>query len=110
VTAILRKSTRNLQACTEVGLIEKILLRLSAADEMLAGQLTQRLSCLICFTLPGMENITIFSKMWTISDIFDMFDIFDIYQIFSIFSFYSIGLGDSIERLVFKLCISEWGY
>ena len=37
MTAILRKSTRNLQACTDVGLIEKILLRLSAADEMLAG-------------------------------------------------------------------------
>jgi len=40
VTAILRKSTRNLQACTEVGLIEKILLRLSLADEMLAGALS----------------------------------------------------------------------
>jgi len=39
VTAILRKSTRNLQACTEVGLIEKVLLRLSSADEMLAGVL-----------------------------------------------------------------------
>lgn len=37
MTAILRKSTRNLQACTEVGLIEKVLLRLSSADEMLAG-------------------------------------------------------------------------
>jgi len=41
VTAILRKSTRNLQACTEVGLIEKILLRLSSADEMLAGVLSR---------------------------------------------------------------------
>jgi len=52
VTAILRKSTRNLQACTEVGLIEKILLRLSAADEMLAGPLLIRCSsCLVCFTV-----------------------------------------------------------
>ena len=41
MTAILRKSTRNLQACTEVGLIEKILLRLSSADEMLAGVLSR---------------------------------------------------------------------
>ena len=37
-TAILRKSTRNLQACTEVGVIEKVLLRLPDAGEMLAGK------------------------------------------------------------------------
>ena len=36
-TAILRKSTRNLQACTEIGLIEKVLLRLPEAGDMLAG-------------------------------------------------------------------------
>lgn len=51
MTAILRKSTRNLQACTEVGLIEKILVRLSAADEMLAGllvTLSTLFSCLAC--------------------------------------------------------------
>ena len=47
VTAILRKSTRNLQACTEVGLIEKILLRLASADEMLAGLLCW-LSATLC--------------------------------------------------------------
>jgi len=51
VTAILRKSTRNLQACTEVGLIEKILLRLSAADEMLAGRLIHCSLYLVCFTV-----------------------------------------------------------
>jgi hypothetical protein len=37
-TAILRKSTRNLQASTEIGLVEKVLVRLPAADEMLAGE------------------------------------------------------------------------
>jgi len=45
VTAILRKSTRNLQACTEVGLIEKILLRLASSDEMLAGLLSWLSAC-----------------------------------------------------------------
>ena len=37
-TAILRKSTRNLQACTEVSLIEKALGRLSQCDDMQAGE------------------------------------------------------------------------
>ena len=37
-TAILRKSTRNLQACTEVGVIEKVLRLLHSADDMLAGR------------------------------------------------------------------------
>ncbi|KAK2169767.1 hypothetical protein LSH36_7g13010 [Paralvinella palmiformis] len=37
-TAILRKSTRNLQACTEVGVIEMVLGQLADAGEMLAGK------------------------------------------------------------------------
>jgi hypothetical protein len=36
--AILRKSVRNLQACTEVGLIEHVLLRLHRADVVVAGE------------------------------------------------------------------------
>ncbi|XP_078683644.1 neurobeachin-like isoform X8 [Branchiostoma floridae x Branchiostoma belcheri] len=36
--AILRKSTRNLQACTEVHLIEKILQKLPSTDDMIAGE------------------------------------------------------------------------
>jgi hypothetical protein len=36
--AILRKSVRNLQACTEVGLIEHVLLRLNRADVVVAGE------------------------------------------------------------------------
>lgn len=35
--AILKKSMRNLQACTEVGLIEHILLRFSQVEEVVAG-------------------------------------------------------------------------
>lgn len=37
--AILRKSVRNLQACTEVGLIEHVLLRLNRAEVVVAGEL-----------------------------------------------------------------------
>lgn len=36
--AILRKSVRNLQACTEVGLIEHILHRLPHAEPVVAGK------------------------------------------------------------------------
>lgn len=36
--AILRKSVRNLQACTEVGLIEHVLHRLTQADTVVAGE------------------------------------------------------------------------
>lgn len=37
--AILRKSVRNLQACTDVGLIEHVLTRLRNADVVVAGEL-----------------------------------------------------------------------
>jgi hypothetical protein len=37
--AILRKSVRNLQACTDVGLIEHVLARLSQAETVVAGEL-----------------------------------------------------------------------
>lgn len=36
--AILRKSVRNLQACTDVGLIEHVLLRLQQAETVVAGE------------------------------------------------------------------------
>lgn len=36
--AILRKSVRNLQACTEVGLIEHVLMRLQRAETVVAGE------------------------------------------------------------------------
>lgn len=38
-TAVLRKSVRNLQTSTEVGLIEQVLPRVSIADDMIAGML-----------------------------------------------------------------------
>lgn len=42
--AILRKSVRNLQACTDVGLIEHVLLRLSQADSVVAGKYSKYLN------------------------------------------------------------------
>lgn len=36
-TAILKKSIRNLQICTEVGLVEKVLGQIEKADSMIAG-------------------------------------------------------------------------
>lgn len=38
--AILKKSVRNLQACTDVGLIEHVLARLSHAETVVAGELS----------------------------------------------------------------------
>lgn len=37
--AILKKSLRNLQACTDVGLIKHVLSRLSRVEEVVAGNL-----------------------------------------------------------------------
>lgn len=45
-TAILRKSARNLQTSTEVGLIQQVLLRISLVDDMIAG-----MSLCICTSL-----------------------------------------------------------
>lgn len=36
--AILRKSVRNLQACTDVGLIEHVLVRLQCSETIVAGE------------------------------------------------------------------------
>ncbi|KAI4898890.1 hypothetical protein NFI96_006779 [Prochilodus magdalenae] len=41
-TAILRKSVRNLQTSTEVGLIQLVLLKMSSVDDMIAGELLLR--------------------------------------------------------------------
>lgn len=38
-TAVLKKSLRNLQACTEIGLIQLVLQRIDRADTMIAGML-----------------------------------------------------------------------
>ena len=42
--AILRKSVRNLQACTDVGLIEHVLVRLQRAETVVAGNIYKKKS------------------------------------------------------------------
>lgn len=61
-TAILKKSVRNLQACTEVGLIQQVLDRITTTDSMIAGGDTY------CFKFGGGTTQT-----WNISGILQMF-------------------------------------
>lgn len=48
-TALLRKSVRNLQTCTEVGLIQRLLLKMSSADDMIAGTSVLHLTSFRCY-------------------------------------------------------------
>lgn len=41
-TAILKKSIRNLQICTEVGLVEKVLGKIEKVDPIIAGMTSSR--------------------------------------------------------------------
>jgi len=54
-TAILRKSTRNLQACTEIGLIERILQRIPSANSMLADLMADLLGVLASYSITVKE-------------------------------------------------------
>lgn len=45
-TAILRKSVRNLQTSTEIGLIQQVLLKMSTVDDMIAGNCAQMMQLL----------------------------------------------------------------
>lgn len=47
-TAILKKSIRNLQACTEVGLVEQVLKRIDRADNMIAGTASPSIWVKLC--------------------------------------------------------------
>lgn len=47
-TAILKKSIRNLQACTEVGLVEQVLRRIDRADNMIAGTAPPSVGLKLC--------------------------------------------------------------
>lgn len=50
-TAVLKKSVRNLQACTDVGLIQLVLQRIDSTDSMIAGNsLAHSLTCTLAFT------------------------------------------------------------
>ncbi|NXX77051.1 LRBA protein, partial [Urocolius indicus] len=62
-TAILKKSIRNLQACTEVGLVEQVLKRISRADNMIADLLVDMLGVLASYNLTVRELKLFFSKL-----------------------------------------------
>lgn len=50
-TAVLKKSVRNLQACTDVGLIQLVLQRIDSTDSMIAGNsLAHLLTCTLALT------------------------------------------------------------
>ncbi|XP_041839635.1 lipopolysaccharide-responsive and beige-like anchor protein isoform X4 [Melanotaenia boesemani] len=62
-TAILKKSVRNLQACTEVGLIQLVLERISTTDSMIADLLVDMLGVLASYSITVKELKLFFSKL-----------------------------------------------
>ena len=62
-TAILRKSTRNLQACTEVGLIERVLHKLPQADDMVADLLIDMLGVVASYSITVKELRLLFTLL-----------------------------------------------
>ncbi|GLV35236.1 rugose [Carabus blaptoides fortunei] len=61
--AILRKSVRNLQACTDVGLIEHVLHRLRLADTVVADLLIEMLGVLASYSITVKELKLLFGAM-----------------------------------------------
>ncbi|XP_062910400.1 neurobeachin a isoform X3 [Mobula hypostoma] len=62
-TAILRKSVRNLQASTEVGLIEQVLIKMSKVDDMIADLLVDMLGVLASYSITVKELKLLFSML-----------------------------------------------
>ncbi|XP_077379814.1 lipopolysaccharide-responsive and beige-like anchor protein isoform X5 [Festucalex cinctus] len=62
-TAILKKSVRNLQACTDVGLIQVVLQRISNTDSMIADLLVDMLGVLASYSITVKELKLFFSKL-----------------------------------------------
>uniref|UniRef100_A0A8D0HED5 LPS responsive beige-like anchor protein n=1 Tax=Sphenodon punctatus TaxID=8508 RepID=A0A8D0HED5_SPHPU len=62
-TAILKKSIRNLQICTEVGLVEQVLQRIDKSDNMIADLLVDMLGVLASYNLTVRELKLFFSKL-----------------------------------------------
>ncbi|XP_055684442.1 neurobeachin isoform X17 [Lutzomyia longipalpis] len=61
--AILRKSVRNLQACTDVGLIEHVLVRLQRAETVVADLLIEMLGVLASYSITVKELKLLFGAM-----------------------------------------------
>ncbi|XP_060751633.1 neurobeachin a isoform X2 [Tachysurus vachellii] len=62
-TAILRKSMRNLQTCTEVGLIQQVLQKMSNVDDMIADLLVDMLGVLASYSITVKELKLLFSML-----------------------------------------------
>ncbi|XP_077396974.1 neurobeachin isoform X2 [Festucalex cinctus] len=63
LTAMLRKSVRNLQMSTEVGLIQRLLLRMSSVDDMIADLLVDMLGVLASYSITVQEVKLLFSML-----------------------------------------------
>ncbi|XP_058444146.1 neurobeachin isoform X13 [Malaya genurostris] len=61
--AILKKSVRNLQACTEIGLIEHVLARLARAEPIVADLLIEMLGVLASYSITVKELKLLFGAM-----------------------------------------------
>ncbi|XP_028274603.1 neurobeachin isoform X5 [Parambassis ranga] len=62
-TAILRKSVRNLQTSTEVGLIQQVLLKMSSVEDMIADLLVDMLGVLASYSITVKELKLLFSML-----------------------------------------------
>uniref|UniRef100_A0A8C2JCL6 LPS-responsive vesicle trafficking, beach and anchor containing n=1 Tax=Cyprinus carpio TaxID=7962 RepID=A0A8C2JCL6_CYPCA len=62
-TAILKKSLRNLLACTEIGLIQLVLQRIDRADPMIADLMVDMLGVLASYSITVKELKLFFSKL-----------------------------------------------
>ncbi|KAG5837509.1 hypothetical protein ANANG_G00240020 [Anguilla anguilla] len=62
-TAILRKSVRNLQTSTEVGLIQQVLLKMAAVDDMIADLLVDMLGVMASYSITVKELKLLFSML-----------------------------------------------
>ncbi len=62
-TATLRKSVRNLQACTEAGLTERLLRRLGRAPPLVVDLLVELMGILASYSITVRELKTLFSTM-----------------------------------------------
>ncbi|XP_047247715.1 neurobeachin isoform X3 [Girardinichthys multiradiatus] len=62
-TAVLRKSVRNLQTSTEVGLIQQVLLKMSSVDDMIADLLVDMLGVLASYSITVKELKLLFRML-----------------------------------------------
>ncbi|KAK2846740.1 hypothetical protein Q5P01_009739 [Channa striata] len=62
-TAVLRKSVRNLQTSTEVGLIQQVLLKMSSVDDIIADLLVDMLGVLASYSITVKELKLLFSML-----------------------------------------------